>query len=145
MKMTPQDARATRQSASTTAQPGLWMACASAVACVAVIWLPSAACELLLAAPVLEEIVFRTGLQTHLLRCASLLSANVLTALAFAAAHVIVRPSVLSAFTFFPALMVGVLFQRQRRVLPCIALHAAFNAAWLVLDDGLAGFFEFTV
>jgi membrane protease YdiL (CAAX protease family) len=47
--------------------------------------------------------------------------------------HVMVRPSVLSVLTFFPALMVGTLFQRQRRLLPCIALHAAFNATWLAL------------
>jgi uncharacterized protein len=101
----------------------LWAACC----------LPSALFTLLVAAPVLEEIVFRTGLQTQLMRCVSMRSANVLTALAFAVAHVMVRPSVLSALTFFPALMVGTLFQRQRRLLPCIALHAAFNATWLAV------------
>ena len=31
-----------------------------------------------------------------------------------------------------PALPVGALCQRQRRLVPCIALHAAFNAIWLM-------------
>jgi uncharacterized protein len=128
----------TLQSSGATAQRGLLVSCASAVVLIAAAGLPSVFFTLLVAAPVLEEVVFRTGLQTQLLRRVSVLSANVLSALAFAAAHVVVRPSVLSALTFFPALMVGALFERQRRVLPCIALHAACNAVWLAL-------FEFTV
>jgi membrane protease YdiL (CAAX protease family) len=106
-------------------------------ALVLVLWaagcMPSALFTFLVAAAVLEEIVFRAGLQTQLMRRFSMRSANVLTALAFAVAHLLVRPSLLSALTFFPAMAIGFLFERQRRVLPCIALHTAFNATWLAL------------
>ncbi len=99
----------------------------------------------LMAAPVLEELVFRSGLQawlTQLLapnarsnarghrRRASL--ANVVTAIAFAVAHMVVRPGWLSALTLFPALLLGWVYQRTQRLRECVALHAAFNAFWLL-------------
>ena len=92
---------------------------------------------LLLAAPVLEETVFRAGLQEALLRrlspgTAAAATANALTALAFMAAHLALRPSGLSALTAVPALALGALYQRSRQLAPCIALHALFNAIWLL-------------
>lgn len=99
---------------------------------------PTHALWMLVIAPVLEEIVFRAGLQEELLRRAHLraamgaVSANVLTALAFAAAHLALRPSLLSGLTVVPALFIGAIYQRQRRLAPCIALHALFNAGWLL-------------
>jgi uncharacterized protein len=138
MAMTLQTSGASQHQAAATAPRGRWTAGAISVCLLAAAGLPSAVFVLLVAAPLLEEIVFRVGLQTQLLRHASQPSSTVLTALAFAAAHVAVRPGVLSTLTFFPALAIGVLFARQRRVLPCIALHTAFNATWLAL-------FEFTV
>ena len=92
---------------------------------------------LLLAAPVLEETVFRAGLQEALLRRLSAgrygeATANALTALAFMAAHLALRPSGLAALTAVPALALGALYQRGRRLAPCIALHALFNAIWLL-------------
>ncbi len=133
MDMTLQASGATHHRSTNVARSGgllegalvmvLWAACC----------LPSALFTLLVAAPVLEEIVFRTGLQTQLMRFASRRSANLLTASAFAVAHLLVRPSLFSALTFFPAMAIGFLFERQRRLLPCIALHAAFNATWLAL------------
>lgn len=91
------------------------------------------AVALLLAAPLLEEIVFRTGLQEALLRRASAAwLANGLSALAFAAAHVAVRGDMQAALTFLPALAIGHLYQRQRRLAPCVALHALFNLVWLL-------------
>jgi membrane protease YdiL (CAAX protease family) len=90
---------------------------------------------LLLGAPVVEEIVFRVGLHECLLRALvtyvrrwPLWSANLAVALAFAVAHAVARPDVASAATLIPALAIGALYQRHRRVWPCIALHAAFNA-----------------
>ncbi len=100
--------------------------------------LPAPVFLLLVLAPVLEETVFRAGLQEQLLQHRSprpalgALRANLLTALAFAAAHVLLHPGLLACLTFFPALLVGALYQRQRRLAPCIALHAAFNVIWLV-------------
>jgi membrane protease YdiL (CAAX protease family) len=93
---------------------------------------------MLVVTPVLEEIVFRAGLQEELLRQARLraamgaFSANLLTALAFAAAHLALRPSLLAGLTVLPALLIGAVYQRQRRVAPCIVLHALFNAGWLL-------------
>jgi membrane protease YdiL (CAAX protease family) len=99
---------------------------------------PAQALALLVLAPVLEEVVFRAGLQSFLLQhlrghaAFGAHTANLLTAVAFAAAHVAVRPSLLAALTLMPALLVGALYQRQRRLVPCITLHAAFNAIWLL-------------
>lgn len=99
---------------------------------------PAHALWMLAIAPVLEEIVFRAGLQEQLLRHAGLraamgaVSANLLTALAFAAAHLALHPSLLSGLTVVPALLIGAIYQRQRRLAPCIALHALFNAGWLL-------------
>lgn len=99
---------------------------------------PTDALWLVLVAPVLEEIVFRAGLQEELLRNARLraaagaFSANVFTAAAFAAVHLALQPGLLAGLTVLPALLIGALYQRQRRLAPCIALHAFFNAVWLL-------------
>jgi hypothetical protein len=104
----------------------------------------------LLGAPLLEEIVFRAGLQAWLqdrlavdhstnpgtwLWRAGL--ANALTGLAFAAAHAAVRPSLLSALTLLPALLLGAVYQRTRRLRDCVVLHASFNAVWLMAAPAL--------
>ena len=108
-----------------------------ALFCAAVL-LPPPWAVLLVIAPVLEEIVLRAGLQEALLRrlalrgAAGATAANLGCALAFAAAHLLQRPSALAAFTLVPALWLGWVYQQQRRVAPCIALHALMNAAWLL-------------
>jgi membrane protease YdiL (CAAX protease family) len=97
-----------------------------------VLWL------LLLAAPVLEEVVFRAGLQEALLRRfgdrgnAVALLINCVTALAFAAAHLLRQSPMLAALTVLPALLIGALYQRQRRLWPCIGTHSLFNGLWLL-------------
>lgn len=98
------------------------------------------ALRLLLVAPMLEEIVMRAGLQEALLRrwlasgrmTRRGLAINAATACAFAAAHVAVRADALAALTALPALLIGHVYQRRRRLAPCIALHALFNATWLL-------------
>jgi membrane protease YdiL (CAAX protease family) len=97
---------------------------------------------LLAVAPVLEETVFRAGLHEWLLRSklpagAPGWVASALTALAFAAVHVFANPDLLAALTFLPALAIGALYQRSRRLLPCIALHAFFNGLWLLGSGAL--------
>jgi len=93
---------------------------------------------LLLAAPVLEEVVYRAGLQEALLRRygdrgnAAALLINGFTALAFAAAHFLRQGPLLAALTVLPALLIGALYQHQRRVLPCVGLHSLFNGLWLL-------------
>jgi len=93
-----------------------------------------AALLLLVVAPTLEEIVFRAGLQEALLRRlgdSRAVTANSLTATLFAATHVALRPTFVSLLTLLPALAIGVIYQRHRRIVPCIAVHIVFNGIWL--------------
>ncbi|WP_159105885.1 JDVT-CTERM system glutamic-type intramembrane protease [Ideonella sp. B508-1] len=83
------------------------------------------------AAPVLEETVFRAGLQDALLRRGASGAVSVLlTAGAFALAHALWRPGPWAWATALPALLLGGVYLRTRRLWPCIALHALFNALW---------------
>jgi membrane protease YdiL (CAAX protease family) len=96
---------------------------------------------LLVIAPLIEETAFRAGLQEWLLRHGrSPVAANVATALAFGAAHVAMRGAALAFATVLPALLVGLAYDRWRRVRWCAGLHAAMNAAWVaaVVIGGLA-------
>lgn len=88
---------------------------------------------LLVLAPLAEEIVFRLGVQEALLRRGlAWPAANVLTAVAFALAHLPTHPWAWSLLTFVPALALGALYARTRRLAPCVLLHAAMNGVWLV-------------
>ena len=88
---------------------------------------------LLLMAPVAEEIVFRAGLHEGLLRISvAPWSANLLTALAFGAAHMLLLGvNLQTAFVWLPALLIGAAYNRWRRLSICIALHMAMNALWI--------------
>src|ERR1044071_6872264 len=100
-----------------------------------------------LAAAVLEEIVFRAGLQEALLRWQARATApralrsrllgcsvpNVATAALFALAHAATRSWWVGLGAFPSALALGWLYERHRRLWPCIALHAAFNLCWFFL------------
>lgn len=93
---------------------------------------------LLLVAPLAEEVVFRAGLhEAFLRRAVPALLANAATALAFGLAHVLVRGEAAALLVVLPALMIGTVYQRARRVRHCVLLHAAMNALWLTA--GLAG------
>lgn len=100
---------------------------------------------LLVVAPLIEEILFRRGLQEELLRstrfaafasrfgqAAHARACIVVTAAAFAAAHLAVNPGWMAAGTLLPALAIGALYGRRRRLVPCVLLHAAFNFVWFV-------------
>lgn len=101
-------------------------------------WLP-----LLVVAAILEEVVFRAGLheallRTRLRRLAGWRSpANALTATAFALAHGLNRGWWLAAAALLASLAIGALYERHRRLLPCIALHAGLNLGWLALAPAL--------
>ena len=88
--------------------------------------------QLLVLAPVLEELVFRTGLQQALLARGWGAQASALgVAVVFAAAHCALRgPSWLAVATLLPAWLLGWVYARWRRVLGCMAGHAAFNLMW---------------
>jgi membrane protease YdiL (CAAX protease family) len=88
---------------------------------------------LLLMAPVLEEIIFRLGLQDTLIRAHWPRWACVLVpTVAFAAAHWLTQPaSAMAAATVLPGLLLAALYQHSRRLAPCVLLHATMNALWL--------------
>jgi membrane protease YdiL (CAAX protease family) len=134
---------------ATTVEPAAWRLQALASIALAAVGLAGVGAGQawampLLLAPVLEELVFRTGLHESLLRLSIARGLpnhsvwpTVLTALAFAAAHVLVRPSLHSALTCAPALVIGHVYQRQRSLLHCVALHALFNTVWWLCADRL--------
>lgn len=101
-------------------------------------WFGIDALELLVLAPVLEELVFRRGLQEALLRrgrrayLGGSVFANAATAVLFALCHVALQPGMLAALTLPPALVIGWIFQNTRRLAPCIVAHTAMNAAWML-------------
>lgn len=94
---------------------------------------------LVIGAPVLEEVVFRAGLHEQLL-LARLppASANALTAAAFALGHGLTRSWWLAAAVVLPAWALGRLYQGERRLAPCIAVHAAMNLLWIAIAAGAA-------
>lgn len=86
-----------------------------------------------LVAPVLEEIVFRLGLQQRLLTAGVAPTlANLLTALAFGLVHAFSRSWTLGVAVLLPALAIGWIYQRRRSVPACIAAHAGMNLLWLL-------------
>jgi membrane protease YdiL (CAAX protease family) len=87
---------------------------------------------LLVIAPVLEEAVFRAGLQDLLMRSRYRPIVCVgIGALAFTAAHALARPEPMTAAVLLPGLLLGLVYQHTRSLRACIALHAAMNACWL--------------
>ena len=93
---------------------------------------PWTALLLLVIAPVLEEVVFRAGLQDWLLRqhIRPLIS-TVGSAMAFALVHGLTRSWLLAAWVFVPALVLGAVYARKRRLGPVVVLHSAMNLVWL--------------
>lgn len=93
---------------------------------------------LLIVAPLIEEAVFRAGVQEALLRQRSKgLTANLLTALAFGLVHALVRGDLTALAVAVPALLIGAAYNRWRQLRLCVALHAAMNAVWIVFATGL--------
>jgi len=120
---------------------GLAVGSAAPQACGPALRAPSTWALLLLTvvAPVLEETALRHGLHAWLLtRLGSrrgpggLSVCNHLCAVVFAVAHAgVASPALLPAY-LLPAWLIGWIYERTGRLLPCIALHAAANAAALI-------------
>lgn len=106
----------------------------------------SALVIVLLLAPVLEELVFRGGIQDVLDRTPwgrfALLGrvsvGNVLTSLLFSAAHLMIAPAGLAAAIFFPSLVFGRLKQLYPSLLPAMLVHAWYNACYLIAGTAWA-------
>jgi uncharacterized protein len=88
--------------------------------------------------PVLEELAFRGLVQGELLRrwprrLGVLSAANAATSVLFATAHVLLRPSWLSAGTLLPSLVFGYFRERHGSLAAPIALHVFYNSGFLLL------------
>ena len=90
---------------------------------------------LLLVASVAEEIVFRGGVQTALLRAPAMRSttlglsrANVVTSVLFAAFHLWRHPLAVAVGVFPVSLVLGHVREASGRVWPAALLHVGFNA-----------------
>ena len=93
---------------------------------------------LLLAAPFWEEAFFRGVVQYYLMGrplghhlFLRLTGANWIASGCFVAVHLPFR-GVSALGVLLPALVLGWLFERTGRVLPCIILHGWFNLSWLM-------------
>ncbi|MBX3603697.1 MAG: JDVT-CTERM system CAAX-type protease [Piscinibacter sp.] len=128
---------------------GRWVAAAVLfVAAVAAVALhaevaPLRVLVLLAVAPLAEEAVLRAGLHEALLRRRMrAVAANIACAIAFGLVHALVRGDLAALAVALPALLVGAVYGRTRRLRNAVLLHAVLNAAWLaaVLADVLPRF-----
>lgn len=90
--------------------------------------------------PLLEEIVFRGGLQSWLLeksawqqRIGGISLANVFTTVLFAAMHLINHPVTAAAMVIIPSLVFGWARDRFNGLVAPIALHMFYNAGYFTL------------
>lgn len=90
--------------------------------------------------PVLEELVFRGGVQAELYNyavfrktIASVSQANIVTSLVFATSHLINQPPLWAAAVFFPSLVFGWARDRYQHVKASIALHCFYNVGFILL------------
>lgn len=97
-------------------------------------WMPVA--SLILWAPIVEEVAFRGVVQGYLgdtrlgrRQRSGLSVANLLAAFMFTVWHLVYRTDLLAWLVFIPALVFGYFRDRTGSVLPCVILHAAWNAA----------------
>lgn len=96
--------------------------------------------RLAIAWPLLEEVVFRGTLQPRLARTTwgarenwGITTANVVTSVLFAGAHLAAHDAALAAATFFPSLVFGYFRDRYGSIWPGAALHVFYNAGWFLL------------
>jgi len=94
--------------------------------------------KLSLLMPVLEEIVFRGGIQSALYgrqifrkSWFGISIANLLTSVVFAAMHLISQPPLWAALVFVPSLAFGWARDRYISVVPGIILHSVYNAGFV--------------
>jgi membrane protease YdiL (CAAX protease family) len=90
--------------------------------------------KLLLWGPVVEELVFRAGLQAILMRkIDSSNMANCIASALFALTHFAVSGNVATLAVFVPSIALGMAYQRTNSVLLTIGLHILFNLIYLSL------------
>lgn len=100
---------------------------------------------LVLLYPALEEMAFRGGLQTLLLKSQKgrvirygISLANLVTSLLFAVLHLINHSPLWAAAIFVPSLIFGWFRERYGSIIPSIILHCGYNLIYFV-SFGLPG------
>ena len=90
--------------------------------------------------PVLEEIVFRGGLQAFLLkvpqgqlRWRGVTAANAATSVVFSAAHLFAHAPLWAAAMFFPSLVFGYFRDRDASLAIPITLHIYYNVGYFLV------------
>lgn len=93
--------------------------------------------------PVLEEIVFRGGIQSALISRPMFATAwhgvslaNLITSVLFASMHLVSQPPLWAALVFIPSLVFGWARDRYNAVLPSVVLHSVYNAGFVGLFVG---------
>ena len=99
--------------------------------------------SLAIAWPLLEEFIFPGSLQPRLARTVwgarenwGITTANVVTSVLFAGAHLAAHDPALAAATFFPSLVFGYFRDRYGAISPGAALHVFYNTGWFLLAGG---------
>jgi membrane protease YdiL (CAAX protease family) len=88
--------------------------------------------KLLLWGPIVEEMVFRAGLQRRLMGYFhNYWVANGATSVAFSLMHYVLSPHVGSLLVFVPSLVLGWLYQNTGKVAWNIGLHSIFNMLFI--------------
>ncbi len=125
--------------AAIAAIPALIILAAVTPVALSLSWPPeSLLLTMVVVSPVLEEIVFRAGVQDSLARRTSsrvgrLTIANIATALLFCGMHLWRHPPAWALATAVPALVFGLVYERHGTLLAPIGLHAFYNLAYLTL------------
>jgi len=96
--------------------------------------------QLTLLMPVLEEIVFRGGIQAALIsrpvfarNWAGVSLANLSTSVLFSLLHLVSQPPLWAALVFIPSLVFGWARDRYNAVIPSILLHSVYNSGFVWL------------
>ncbi len=96
-----------------------------------------------LAYPVLEEIAFRGALQGALWKSrlanytwGPVSAPNLLTSMAFVAAHLFWQASYIALSVSVPSLIFGYFRDRYRNIVPAVLLHVFYNTGFVLLFKG---------
>jgi membrane protease YdiL (CAAX protease family) len=89
--------------------------------------------KLLLWGPIVEELIFRAGLQQWLSRkWRSKLWANVVSSCVFSLLHSLTTGQLIALWVFVPSILLGAFYSKSQSVILTIFLHAFFNLIYVL-------------
>ncbi|MDR2401106.1 MAG: CPBP family intramembrane metalloprotease [Deferribacteraceae bacterium] len=82
----------------------------------------------LVLSPIAEELFFRgVLLELFLRKKVNKMFSNTIISILFASLHVILKGDITGVAVFFPSLILGWHYCRNRKIIPVIAAHSAYN------------------